>query len=115
MSGSLADKLLKRCERPKEQFQRSGNSPAATLVFHRRPTSSNAAALPDCHPHTPPFALALEDQLALIEFAQRQGQLSQARQEELATILAPALESAPRGMDAVRFWRGVGAWLLGAR
>lgn len=96
------------------RFQRFGDIAAGTVVIHRR-TPGAAGTLPDCHPHTPPFALALEDQRALIEFAQRQGQLSQARQEELATILAPTLESAPRGADAVRFWRGVGAWLLGAR
>jgi uncharacterized RDD family membrane protein YckC len=113
------------CMSSNRRFQRFGDLAAGTIVVHRRPaaTSTTATTLPDCHPHTPPFALALEDQIAVINFAQRQTQLSQARQEELATILAPTLlaptaqnNSANKNpAEAVRFWRGVGAWLLGAR
>jgi uncharacterized RDD family membrane protein YckC len=105
------------CMSTNRRFQRFGDLAAGTLVIHRR-AATTATALPDCHPHTPPFALALEDQIAVINFAQRQTQLSQARQEELAAILTPTLADNPTtktAAEAVRFWRGVGAWLLGAR
>lgn len=105
------------CMSCNRRFQRFGDLAAGTIVIHRR-AETMATTLPDCHPHTPPFALALEDQIAVINFAQRQTQLSQARQEELAAILAPTLADTAAnksGDEAVRFWRGVGAWLLGAR
>lgn len=97
------------------RFQRFGDIAAGTLVIHRR-AQTDSTPLPDVHPHTPPFALELDDQRALINFAQRQNQLSQARQEELAAILESTHEHHTRTpAEAVRFWRGVGAWLLGAR
>ena len=112
------------CMSCSSRFQRFGDIAAGTLVIHRRKPGV-AVALPDTHPHAPPFALTLEDQIAVINFAQRQTQLSQARQQELAEILSPTLvlresqntDAAIKTSDteAVRYWRGVGAWLLGAR
>lgn len=106
------------CMSSSRHFQRFGDLAAGTLVIHRRP-KTEAITLPDCHPQAPPFALAVEDQIALINFAQRQTQLSRARQQELAEILAPALPTSTHnekdGEAAVRYWRGVGAWLLGSR
>jgi len=112
------------CMSCNSHFQRFGDIAAGTLVVHRRKAGA-AIVLPDTHPHAPPFALTLEDQIAVINFAQRQTQLSQARQQELADILSPILVSREArnaevtdkisDTESVRFWRGVGAWLLGAR
>lgn len=71
-------------------FKRLGDLAAGTLVVHReRPTAP--VTLPPADPVTPPFALGLADQRALIGFAERQSSLSAERRQELAAILAEPL------------------------
>jgi uncharacterized RDD family membrane protein YckC len=95
-------------------FQRLGDLAAGTLVIHR-PRAHSAAPLSDSKPQPPPVALALsmDDQIALIDFAQRHKELSAARQRELANLLEDLTRT--RDDAAVQQLRGVGAWLLGAR
>jgi hypothetical protein len=94
------------------RFQRLGDMAAGTVVVHRPPLAP-AAALPECTPLMPAAPLSVADQLAIIDFTQRHEQLSEARQEELANILAPLVGSGDQA--AVRRLRGIGCWLLGTR
>ncbi len=93
-------------------FQRLGDIAAGTLVVYRSAPLSNGG-LPPCVPIAPPISLALEDQIAIIDFTQRHQQLTLDRQRELAGILK---EITRREADnGVEYLRNVGAWLLGMR
>ncbi|MDR6958977.1 putative RDD family membrane protein YckC [Pseudomonas brassicacearum] len=91
-------------------FKRLGDLAAGTLVVYReqpvkRPT------LPSVQPLRPPFALSLNEQRAVLSFAERQAELSPARVNELASILAAPLNvPAPR---AVAELNGIARGLLG--
>jgi uncharacterized RDD family membrane protein YckC len=91
-------------------FKRLGDIAAGTLVIHSerplvRPT------LPEAAPRRSPIALTLSEQRALLGFAERQGELSPARVNELAALLAQPLHlSAPH---AVAELNGIARGLLG--
>ena len=104
--GGLVSMVLNR------RFQRLGDLAAGTLVVHRG-AARTRQALPSARATPPPAALSIEDQLALINFAQRHAELSGDRQRELAAILAPTL--AVDADTAVEQLRGMGLWLLGER
>jgi uncharacterized RDD family membrane protein YckC len=92
------------------RFQRLGDLAAGTLVIHRPrqpapPPSAPVAALPL------PFALSAEEQRAVLAFDERQQQLSPARREELAGLLAPLL-GVPPGEAPLRL-RRIAAGLRG--
>ncbi len=94
------------------KFQRLGDLAAGSLVIYREPPKA-ALSLPNRPPRSPQLSLSLEDQVAVIAFTQRHGQLSRARQQELAEILSDVL---PCGSDqAVGHLQGIGIWLLGDR
>ena len=68
--------------------RRLGDIVAGTMVIHANEMPAGqqaptAAALPL------PVVLAADEQAALVEFAERSGQLTMQRQEELANLLAP--------------------------
>ena len=91
-------------------FKRLGDLAAGTLVVYReqpvkRPELPSARALRS------PFALGLAEQRAVLGFAERQGELSEARVTELATILAVPLKVHPTG--AVAELNGIARGLLG--
>ncbi|NWA64250.1 RDD family protein, partial [Pantoea sp. B9002] len=67
--------------------------------------------LPEAVPRTPVFALRLNEQRALLSFAERQGELSAERVDELAGLLAPALRVPPS--LAVTELNGIARGLLG--
>jgi uncharacterized RDD family membrane protein YckC len=92
------------------RFQRLGDLAAGTLVIHRQrlplaPPSDPVAALPS------PLALSTEEQRAVLAFDERQQQLSPARREELAGLLAPLL-GVPPGEAPLRL-RRIAAGLRG--
>ncbi|MNR04629.1 RDD family protein [compost metagenome] len=91
-------------------FKRLGDIAAGTLVIYRdRPLTR--PDLPEAQPCRPPFALTLAEQRAILGFAERQGELSQARAHELASILAQPLQiPAPRAVEALN---GIARGLLG--
>ena len=91
-------------------FKRLGDIAAGTLVIYRdRPLTR--PELPEALPSRPPFALTLAEQRAILGFAERQGELSQARVHELASILAQPLQiPAPRAVEALN---GIARGLLG--
>jgi uncharacterized RDD family membrane protein YckC len=76
------------------EFKRLGDLAAGTLVIHndlpiKRPV------LPDATPVIAPFVLRPDEQRAIMSLAERQSELSQARVQELAAILAEPLRIPP--------------------
>ena len=91
-------------------FKRLGDLAAGTLVIYseaklRRPE------LPEAQPRRPAFALTLTEQRAILGFAERQSELSPARVDELASLLAQPLHVAPP--HAVAELNGIARGLLG--
>ncbi|MEZ1322718.1 RDD family protein [Pseudomonas fluorescens] len=91
-------------------FKRLGDMAAGTLVvYSERPLTR--PQLPDAEPRRSPVALTLAEQRAVLGFAERQGDLSPARVNELAALLAQPLHiSAPK---AVAELNGIARGLLG--
>jgi uncharacterized RDD family membrane protein YckC len=92
-------------------FKRLGDLAAGTLVIYReRPLAR--PGLPAAEPRRSPVALTLSEQRAILGFAERQGELSPARVNELASILAQPLQmSAPRAVGELN---GIARGLLGS-
>ena len=83
---------------PHPSFKRLGDLAAGTLVIYREQPLTRPQ-LPDVQPRRPAFALTLPEQRAVLGFAERQGELSEARSHELASILAQPLQvPAPRAV-----------------
>lgn len=91
-------------------FKRLGDLAAGTLVVYREQPVKRPA-LPQVQPLRPPFALSLNEQRAVLGFAERQAELSEARVNELATILATPLNVPPP--RAVAELNGIARGLLG--
>jgi uncharacterized RDD family membrane protein YckC len=90
-------------------FQRLGDIAAGALVIHQE-EEMNHVSLPNVPPRTPPVALSVEDQIAIIGFAQRHEQLTPSRQRELAAIVQDVMRGDRQ--HAVEHLQGVGCWLL---
>ncbi|MNL34104.1 hypothetical protein D3C87_1560580 [compost metagenome] len=91
-------------------FKRLGDVAAGTLVIYREQPLTRPQ-LPPAEPRRPAFALSLSEQRAILGFAERQGELSAARVNELASILAQPLQvPAPQ---AVAELNGIARGLLG--
>lgn len=94
------------------QFKRLGDLAAGTVVVYEIPAprqSSHSAFAP----LPPPMPLSVEEQRAVLGFAERADQLSESRQQELANHLSPLLDS--QDEDAVKTLRRIAVWLVGAR
>ena len=91
-------------------FKRLGDIAAGTLVvYSERPLSR--PQLPDAEPRRCPVPLTLSEQRAVLGFAERQAELSPARVNELAALLAQPLHiSAPK---AVSVLNGIARGFLG--
>jgi uncharacterized RDD family membrane protein YckC len=99
-------------------FRRLGDSAAGTLVVHarqpgRRRAARKAAAArpaqPAGPPLPPPIPLSLDEQRAVIAFAERAGGLTDERARELAAIPEPLV----RGLPPREALERMAAWLLG--
>lgn len=71
-------------------FKRLGDLAAGTVVVYRE-APVPPPRLPEAQPLLAPFPLRLEEQRALLDFAERQTSLSAERRRELAEILAEPL------------------------
>ena len=91
-------------------FKRLGDLAAGTLVIYRG-TPPQRPVLPEATPITAPFVLNLDEQRAVLGFAERQRQLSSERARELATIVAQPLQVRPE--HAVTHLNGIARSLLG--
>jgi uncharacterized RDD family membrane protein YckC len=94
------------------RFQRLGDIAAGTLVIYKH-KQKDRAGLPECQAYPPPLPLELEDQIAIIGFAERARELSEDRQQELANILDNVTHKTQK--DSIEYLRGSGNWLLGVR
>ncbi|MCK9796181.1 hypothetical protein BK634_06325 [Pseudomonas chlororaphis] len=72
-------------------FKRLGDLAAGTLVIYRE-QAVQRPPLPEAQARHAPFPLRLNEQRAILSFAERQGQLSRERTVELAQILAEPLQ-----------------------
>jgi uncharacterized RDD family membrane protein YckC len=72
-------------------FKRLGDLAAGTLVIYRD-AAAQRPVLPEAAPIAAPLLLTLEEQRAVLAFAERQQDLSPARVQELASILATPLQ-----------------------
>lgn len=72
-------------------FKRLGDLAAGTLVVYRD-MPLQRPPLVSAEPLRSPFTLSLNEQRAVMGFSERQGELSPARREELAAILAEPLQ-----------------------
>lgn len=91
-------------------FKRLGDLAAGTLVIYRD-VPVQRPAIPQAAPLIAPFVLSLDEQRAVLGLAERQGELSEARTRELATILAEPLHVDPD--NAVAHINGMARGLLG--
>lgn len=91
-------------------FKRLGDIAAGTLVIYRE-HSHTRPELPEAQPRRTTFALTLSEQRAILGFAERQGELSRARADELAAILAQPLHVP--AAQAVTELNGIARGLLG--
>ncbi|QTF58926.1 RDD family protein [Stutzerimonas frequens] len=92
-------------------FKRLGDIAAGTLVVYQEKPAERPALAP-AEPVAPPVVLSLDEQRALISFAERQASLSPDRRRELAAILAEPLATTPE--DAERTIQGIARALMGA-
>ncbi len=67
-------------------FRRLGDLAAGTLVVYADTPRAHMTPIPDVTPLAPPFALTIEEQAAVIAFAERAASLSAERVAELAAI-----------------------------
>ena len=92
-------------------FKRLGDIAAGTLVVYQEKPAERPALAP-AEPVAPPVGLSLDEQRALISFAEPQASLSPDRRRELAAILAEPL--ATTAEDAERTIQGIARALMGA-
>ncbi|WP_263145222.1 RDD family protein [Pseudomonas sp. RIT-PI-AD] len=92
-------------------FKRLGDLAAGTLVVYREDKPAVRPPLPEAQPLRAPFALSLDEQRAILGFAERQGTLSAARRAEVAAILAEPLGVATEQAEAQL--NGIARGLLG--
>lgn len=89
-------------------FRRLGDLAAGTLVIHTG-SAAPRAVIPDAAPLPPPIALSLDEQRAVIAFAERAARLTGERARELAAIPEPLVA----GGDPRRLLERMAAWLIG--
>lgn len=93
-------------------FQRIGDLVAGTLVVHVE-THTPMPVLPRVDPLAPPVSLTLDEQAALMAFAERSPRLTSARSEELADLLNPLTQA--RGAAGLQALLGMARHLWGGR
>ena len=90
-------------------FRRLGDLAAGTVVIYADPVRDPAGDVPEAAPLAPPVPLALEEQRAVIAFAERAAFLTPERAAELASIAAPLTGE----RDAQAALGRMAAWLVG--
>jgi uncharacterized RDD family membrane protein YckC len=89
-------------------FKRLGDLVAGTVVVYRD-TPLAYSEIPDLDPRPLPVVLSLDEQRAILDFAERRETISEQRSAELAGILADAIGS--RQDDAVQALYRYANWL----
>ncbi len=83
-------------------FKRLGDLAAGTVVVYVAEKNAPAREIPQVQPIPLPFSLALEEQRALLELAERSPTLTQERLEELAELPRPLVGSLDGSRAAAR-------------
>lgn len=94
------------------RFQRLGDMAAGTLVISVA-ESTKPPTMKDIAPLAPATSLLRSEQSSIIDFMQRSQQLSEPRQQELASILDGVTHQ--KTDDGVEQLQRIGAWFLGVR
>ena len=94
------------------RFQRLGDMAAGTLVISVA-RSAKPVAIQDILPLAPTTSLLRSEQSSIIDFLQRSQQLSEPRQQELASILDGVTHE--KTDNRVEQLQRIGAWFLGVR
>lgn len=94
------------------QFRRLGDLAAGTVVVYRDPVRVGGR-VPDVAPLPLPFPLDVDEQRAILSFAERSTGWTPERAEELASLLTP-LTGTP-GAESVPRLHRYAAWILGRR
>jgi uncharacterized RDD family membrane protein YckC len=94
------------------RFQRLGDMAAGTLVISV-PESARPAVMKDIQPLAPATSLLRSEQSSIVDFLQRSQQLSEPRQQELASILVGVTHD--KNDNGVEKLQRIGAWFLGVR
>jgi uncharacterized RDD family membrane protein YckC len=92
-------------------FRRLGDLAAGTLVVYADAPRARVTPIPDVTPVAPPFPLTLEEQAAVIAFAERASSLSAERVAELSEIP----RSLTAGDDPRASLIAQAAWLVGRK
>ena len=95
-------------------FKRLGDLAAHTIVVYRE-AKPRAVAVPIAPPLAPPLPLALEEQRAVLDFAERATSLTAERAEELAEIAAPLLLAGGRHESAAQRLVRIANHLIGRK
>ena len=85
-------------------FKRLGDLAAHTIVVYRE-AKPHRFSVPEAPPLAPPILLVLEEQRAVLDFAERSSGLTSERAEELANLAAPLLSGAHREAATLRLVR----------
>lgn len=93
-------------------FKRLGDLAAGTVVVYKD-SEAHRTQVPDTDAHTPPVALRLEEQRAVINFAERSQRLTEVRAAELADIVTPVTGS--QGFTGIQRLYEMANWFLGKR
>lgn len=98
------------------EFRRLGDLAAGTVVVHRE-TELVGYRVPAGPAVRPAVPLDLDEQRAILDFAERLGTWSEARAAELAGIAAPLTGVPPQtgGSEGVARLLGIANWILGRR
>ena len=94
------------------EFKRLGDLAAGTVVTYKD-NLMHTTQVPQTSASTPPLALKLEEQRAIINFAERSQRLTDVRAAELADILAPV--TGTRGFASIQRLYQMANWFLGKR
>jgi uncharacterized RDD family membrane protein YckC len=91
------------------RFQRLGDLVAGTLVIYREEKRTQPV-IPDIPEIVPGFALQPAEAQAIVHFAERSGQISSERADELAATTG---ELIPANQPPARTLQGIARWILG--
>ena len=92
-------------------FKRLGDMAAGTIVVYREEPAS-ASARPRSRAIAPRYPLTLEEQQAVVDFAERRSRLTAERADELAALTGPLTQSSA---DPAETLTAVANWIAGQR